>query len=149
MKFTDEEYIAHNESERLEAYQDTRGVWTIGFGQTGPWVVPGLVLDHDHAVALLQHRVAQARLDASWVAGDPLWASLDPCRRVVCTDLAYQLGREGWAGFHDTVRALKGAEWQAAHDALLASQYAQQTPGRANRNALVLLTGEPPTGWEP
>ena len=28
---------------RLIAYQDQRGIWTIGWGHTGPEVVPGLV----------------------------------------------------------------------------------------------------------
>lgn len=34
--------IKKNEGLRLSAYQDTTGVWTIGYGDTGPDVVPGL-----------------------------------------------------------------------------------------------------------
>ncbi len=35
--------IQHFESCRLSAYQDEGGVWTIGWGHTGPDVRPGLV----------------------------------------------------------------------------------------------------------
>ena len=37
------------ESCRLTAYQDIKGIWTIGFGHTGPEVVEGLVWDQNSA----------------------------------------------------------------------------------------------------
>ena len=37
------------ESCRLTAYQDVKGVWTIGYGHTGPEVVAGLVWTQDQA----------------------------------------------------------------------------------------------------
>lgn len=39
---------------RLQAYQDMVGVWTIGYGHTGPDVVPGLVITKDQADALMR-----------------------------------------------------------------------------------------------
>ena len=38
---------------RLEAYRDVGGVWTIGYGQTGPDVVEGLVIDQETADKML------------------------------------------------------------------------------------------------
>jgi lysozyme len=38
---------------RLKAYQDSGGVWTIGYGHTGPEVVEGLVITEDQAKQLL------------------------------------------------------------------------------------------------
>jgi lysozyme len=38
---------------RLQAYQDSVGVWTIGFGHTGPDVHEGLVITMSQALALL------------------------------------------------------------------------------------------------
>lgn len=35
--------LEQREGVRLEAYQDTRGIWTIGVGHTGPEVHSGLV----------------------------------------------------------------------------------------------------------
>jgi lysozyme len=47
------------ESCRLIAYQDIKGIWTIGFGHTGPEVVEGLVWTQNQAdsqlVVDLQH----------------------------------------------------------------------------------------------
>jgi lysozyme len=37
------------ESCRLTAYQDIKGIWTIGFGHTGPEVVEGLVWTQNQA----------------------------------------------------------------------------------------------------
>lgn len=41
------------EGVRLKAYQDGGGVWTIGYGHTGPDVVPGLVISQQRAEELL------------------------------------------------------------------------------------------------
>jgi lysozyme len=37
----------------LEAYQDPVGVWTIGYGHTGPDVVRGMEISREHADAIL------------------------------------------------------------------------------------------------
>lgn len=44
---------------KLVAYQDQNGIWTIGFGHTGPEVVEGLVWTQEQADA-------QLALDAGW-----------------------------------------------------------------------------------
>ena len=48
------------ESCRLTAYQDIKGVWTIGWGHTGTDVVPGLTITQEQADALLLHDVQNA-----------------------------------------------------------------------------------------
>lgn len=45
---------------QLTAYQDVAGVWTIGYGHTGPDVSPGLTITQDQAAQLLQQDVASA-----------------------------------------------------------------------------------------
>jgi lysozyme len=45
---------------RLVAYQDVRGIWTIGYGHTGIDVVEGLVLTQAQANSLLVSDVAAA-----------------------------------------------------------------------------------------
>ncbi len=45
---------------RLTAYQDSVGVWTIGYGHTGSDVQPGLTITQEQASALLQQDVAGA-----------------------------------------------------------------------------------------
>lgn len=45
---------------RLTAYQDVAGVWTVGFGHTGPDVHEGLILTQAEADALLRKDLASA-----------------------------------------------------------------------------------------
>ena len=45
---------------RLTAYQDPIGIWTIGYGHTGPEVRRGLTITEDHACDLLLKDVARA-----------------------------------------------------------------------------------------
>ena len=43
---------------RLSAYQDSTGIWTIGYGHTGPDVREGLVITEAEATALLMADLA-------------------------------------------------------------------------------------------
>jgi len=43
----------------LKAYQDVVGVWTVGFGSTGPHVKPGMVITAKQAEDLLREDVAR------------------------------------------------------------------------------------------
>lgn len=54
--------LKHYESCRLTAYQDSAGVWTIGWGHTGAEVRPGLVWSQQQADAALEK-------DLSWFEG--------------------------------------------------------------------------------
>lgn len=47
------------ESRRLNAYQDSVGVWTIGYGATGPGIVRGAVWTCEKAEADLSARLAK------------------------------------------------------------------------------------------
>lgn len=47
-----EQAIIDREGVRTKAYKDTKGIWTIGVGHTGPDVVEGLVIPLTHAYAL-------------------------------------------------------------------------------------------------
>src|ERR1700761_3554452 len=49
-----------SESCRLTAYQDQVGVWTIGYGHTGPDVTPKLTITQSQAETLLAHDVGRA-----------------------------------------------------------------------------------------
>lgn len=45
--------IMLREGERLKAYPDVKGIWTIGVGHTGPEVKPGLVWTEERVMAAL------------------------------------------------------------------------------------------------
>lgn len=52
--------IKEFEGLRLEAYQDSVGVWTIGYGHTGPEVHAGMTITQEKAEELLKQDLAYA-----------------------------------------------------------------------------------------
>lgn len=57
---------------RLTAYQDSVGVWTIGYGHTGADVHPGLSITLEQASTLLSKDVASAVADVNRLVKVPL-----------------------------------------------------------------------------
>ena len=47
---------------KLNAYQDQVGVWTIGYGHTGPTIHAGLIITQDQADHLLHRDIAASRV---------------------------------------------------------------------------------------
>src|SRR5678815_955841 len=60
------------ESCRLTAYRDTGGVWTIGWGHTGPDVREGSVITQDRADRLFAEDVAEFERDVSELVKVPV-----------------------------------------------------------------------------
>lgn len=57
---------------RLGAYQDIRGIWTVGYGHTGPDVHAGLVINEREAEQYLLGDLLEAQHDVEQaVAGTP------------------------------------------------------------------------------
>jgi lysozyme len=56
MKTSDQgiEFVKQHEGVRLNAYQDSVGIWTIGVGHTGKDVAPGMVIDDKEVDRLLK-----------------------------------------------------------------------------------------------
>lgn len=50
---------------RLEAYQDIGGVWTVGWGTTGPGITEGLRVSQGVADAMLLGHIREIALDVS------------------------------------------------------------------------------------
>jgi len=55
------------EGKRNKAYKDTKGIWTIGVGHTGPEVVAGLVWSEDQIIDAFLKDVAWAEKAVSGV----------------------------------------------------------------------------------
>lgn len=81
--------IKEFEGLRLTAYRDAVGVWTIGYGHTGPDVTPGMTITQDQADELLRKDVARfekAVASMAKVATDSQFDAL--------VSFAYNLGEE-------------------------------------------------------
>lgn len=60
------------EGDRLKAYQDSRGVWTIGYGHTGGIVQEGLTCTQAQAEVWLRTDVAWAEAEVNRLVRVPL-----------------------------------------------------------------------------
>lgn len=81
--------IKHYEGMKLRAYKDMVGVWTIGYGHTGPEVHSGLVWTPEQAEQALRDR-----LDNEFVPGvlKALTKRPQPCELDAMVSLAYNVG---------------------------------------------------------
>lgn len=102
--------IRRHEGCRLTAYRDVVGVWTIGYGHTGPDVQPGLTITSDQATELL-HR------DLHWVdellvrlqgerAGRKL-ARFGPNQLDALADFIFNIGAGAWKASNVYAEALR------------------------------------------
>ena len=74
---------------RLEAYQDSGGVWTIGYGHTGPEVRAGQRITEAEAVALLREDLASAERCVRAAVKVPL----SQCEFDALVDFCFNAGR--------------------------------------------------------
>lgn len=78
----------------LSAYQDSVGVWTIGYGHTGPDVHPGLVITQAQAQALLLRDVASAEAEVS----DSVEIMLTPNEFSALVSFVFNMGAAAFRG---------------------------------------------------
>lgn len=79
---------------RLKAYQDIRGIWTVGYGHTGPDVHVGMVITQGQAEALL----AQDIQHAAEVVNRLVTVPVTQGEFDALTDFVYNLGEGHFAG---------------------------------------------------
>lgn len=132
--------LLEHEGEKLFAYQDSLGFWTIGVGhlidrRKGGSItqqVSRLLLEDDIARFMASCRVEFAWFDA-----------LDPVRQDVVVNLAFNLGIEGLKGFVLMIKAIEQQNWQAAAFELFNSQWRQQVQKtRVDDLVMALETGK-------
>lgn len=69
------------------------------------------------------------------------WKSLDEERQYALIDMCFQLGWAGLRKFRKMLKAMAENDFKTASEQCLDSQYAKQTPKRANRIAKLIRTG--------
>ena len=143
--------LVRDEGEILHAYSDNkadaetlerlRGYLTIGVGIL---IDPrrGGGITREESRYLLQNRLATVfrQLDHSL----PWWSKLDPVRRRVLANMAFNLGIAGLLGFHKTLTLIEEGQFNLASKAMLESKWAQQVGARADRLSFMLATGKEP-----
>lgn len=61
--------LVEREGFKSTAYKDTKGIWTIGVGHTGPEVKPGLVWTKDQVMSAFKKDVGWAEAAVNDIAG--------------------------------------------------------------------------------
>lgn len=145
------ELTRFHEGERLTAYRDSLGFWTIGVGH---------LLPRPKSPEWAGYTITKAESDRffnddwhyhiSLVAQYAPWAmKFDEVRRYVVFDMTFNLGIEPFDGdgFKDWpifVEQLRARNWAAAARNMRSTLWARQVKGRAERLARMIETGQWP-----
>lgn len=130
--------LKRDEGEVLHAYQDTLGFWTIGIGilidkRKGGGLRP------EESEFIFRNRLKL--IDAELSDRLPWISKLDPARRGVLINMAFQMGIAGLLAFKNTLAMIEAGKYQEAAKAMLQSKWATQTPARAQRLSNQMATG--------
>lgn len=119
----------------LRAYRDSVGKWTIGFGNTGPDVVPGLVWTQAQADQALTTRLANEFEPA---INNGVKVPLNQGQYDALASLTYNIGTNGFLG-STLLRQLNAGDYQAAADDFMMWVIPSELTGRRKRERAMFL----------
>ena len=140
--------IKSDEGFRSDPYQDTEGVWTIGYGTT--WYLSGPVhaftpaIERSEAARLLQADVLDAIEDCQYIYED-VFPALHSVHQEVLICLAYQLGRKGLIGFKRMNKAIHNLDYAGWLVELKDSKLYRQATNRCDRYVTAIVQAAWPT----
>jgi lysozyme len=140
------EELYEEEAERLKVYDDKTGK-SLHPGMTlvgHPTIGIGRCLDTNGITAeeskMLQRNDIVSKSEELY-ALVPWMANLDDVRQRVFIEMAFQMGVHGLVAFHDTLTAAAAGDYAKAEACMLESEWAKETPARAERMAKRMRTG--------
>jgi lysozyme len=134
------EQLRRDEGEVLHAYQDKYGYWTIGVGRLIDGGKGGSISKAESALLLTNDITSREKAITDAL---PWTTNLDPVRRAVLTNMAFNMGVDGLLEFHNTLAMIRAGQFDRAAGGLLNSKAARQdAPARYARLAEQLKTGE-------
>lgn len=133
------EQLREDEGERLTAYQDTEGYWTIGIGVLIDSRKGGGITKAESAYLFNNRLNAKAQeLQTKF----PQFKELDEVRQGVLLNMSYQLGVDGLLAFRKMIAAVVAHNWYEAARQMKDSKWYRQTTNRAERLIKQMQTGE-------
>lgn len=127
-----------HEGYRQFIYEDTVGKRTIGIG----FNLDDVGLSLEEAKAVLAIRVANTEKEV--LAALPWVRWIDPVRRAVIIDMAYNMGMPTLLTFKRTLSSVQYGHYELAAQQMLESKWARQVKKRAVRLSNMMKTGEWP-----
>lgn len=128
--------LVRDEGLRLKPYTDSTGHLTIGYGRD----LTDDGISQAEASNLLLNDMTAAVSDLQRTF--PFVQTLDSVRQVVLAAMCFNMGVGALAGFRDMWAALRAGDYNAAAEAMLASEWATQVGARATRYAASMAAGE-------
>lgn len=122
------EQLKRDEGRRTQPYQDTRGVWTVGYGHN---LTTGALSE----AAISQILRDDLQIVETQCLSLPIWTGLSDARRGVLLNMAFTLGFAGLMRFRHLFAMLDAQDYEAAALAMLESTWAGQVGARATRLA--------------
>lgn len=120
--------LKRDEGRRPTPYQDTRGIWTVGYGHN---LTTG-ALSEDAMSQILADDVLAADTACRTL---PIWPRLSEARQGVLLNMAFNLGFAGLMQFRQMYVALEAGDYARAATEMLDSTWARQVGQRALRLA--------------
>lgn len=127
--------LLRDEGLRLRAYQDSRGIWTIGVGHN----LEARSITRAVALQILDDDLADTERTLTLVL--PWARALDEPRWAVLVNMSFNLGTGGLLTFRQMLAALRAHDYATAAAEMLDSMWAQQVGARAQRLAEQMRTG--------
>lgn len=130
------EQLQRDEGYKQFPYRDTKGILTIGYG----FNLEATGLSKTESAEVLRLRALNV---ATALSSQLPWTDrLDPVRRAVLVNQAYNMGLEKLKLFHTYLALVQAGKWDAAADDDLHTLWASEVGDRAKRLALQLRSGE-------
>jgi lysozyme len=144
-----EELLKLEENFKPNAYKDSLGIWTVGYGRN----LRNKGLSRAEVIDLLQQVKVPEPLAQKWLQSDiqdtridleryvKVFPALDPVRQDVLVDMAFNMGVTGLLKFQHFLLFLAQGQWNEAADAMLNSLWATQVGNRAKVLSEMIRSG--------
>ena len=126
--------IKKHEGKRFRPYKDSEGILTVGYGRN----LEAVAFSQDEIDLMFENDFRRAQDGAESFF---CYSQLNDVRRGVLIEMVFQMGIYGVGKFEKFLAAAFAEDWQKAHDEMLDSKWAKQTPSRAKELAGVFLRG--------
>ena len=128
--------LLEDEGSKTTVYKDTEQHLTVGVGHKvldSDNLKLGSVIDKDTLDRMLSDDAAAAINNTKALVNN--WEGLPSNVKHVLSNMTFQLGKKGMSKFDQTIALVDAGDFKAASVEMLDSDWAKQTPNRANKMA--------------
>jgi len=122
------ESVMHHEGFRANAYQDSEGIWTIGYGTN----LQVLEITKELASQWMLKKLEENAAEVDAIEGI---SHISSARRDILIEMAYNLGIKGLRKFRNTLNFIRASAYEKAAAEMLDSKWATQVGIRADHLA--------------